>query len=158
MLSSPVLAPPRTDWYSDPERKPHMPPLKDSPHDVVITIEELKTLVKRSLVVGMGALVSIGLHFQSSLLDVQKKNNAQDLLIQQQGLQADYVKDQLNRMQTFIDNSQRNQSDILLQLNALGSKTASTEEVTRATQSHVETLSEYLRNNSKINTEHDKLK
>jgi hypothetical protein len=155
MLSTPPVhrSPPRTDWYPDKEQKPTMAPLKDSPHDVVITIEELKTLLKRITVAGITAMVGIGLHFQSRLLDLDKHNNSQDLSIQQLSMQTDYIKDQLTRMQTFIDASQRNQSDIIVQLGNLRVNMATTEQISRETQSRLENLADYLRKNSKISGE-----
>jgi hypothetical protein len=154
MLSTYVVAkpPPRVGWYADPEQKPNMPPVKDSPHDVVIALEDLKRYAIWLSCGAVAAAIIIGANYQSRLVTLEKHDNSQDMTIQHLEQQAEYAKEQLARLQSFIDSSQRNQSDILVQLSSLRANAASTEEITRATQARVEVLADYLRKNSKMST------
>ncbi len=125
------------------------PPVKDTPHDVVLAVGDLKRFVAWTLAGFVSCAIAVGVHFQTRLVDIEKHDNKQDLALSQLTQGAQYSKDQLDHIQSAVELSQRNQSEILVQIAALRASGSATEEIARATQGRVERLADFLNRSSK---------
>ena len=145
-----------SDWYKRSTKMSNQPE-PNTPHDVILKVSDLKSfigwVVAGCVTTGITVLGIIGAHFQSRLVEIEKHDVRQDSSIQTLVQQSEYSKDQLIRIQNSVEASQRNQSEILVQLSALRANASATEEISRSTQKRVEVLADYLRKNSKITSD-----
>jgi len=146
----PQAEPIHYDWYPRSEIKMSNVSSKDTPHDVVLEVVDLKKFIGWIFTGSVAIAIGVGVHFQSRLVEIEKHDNRQDMELSTLSQQSDFTKDQLRIIQSSIESSQRNQSDILVQLSALRANASATEEISRSTQKRVEILADYLRKNSKL--------
>lgn len=142
------LAPPSSSWYSEASKMSNSP-VKDTPHDVVLAVTDLKKLIAWFSAGMVTAAIAALMHIQAQITDIQRHDGKQDISISQLTQGVQYSKDQLDHIQSAVELSQSNQSEILVQIAALRASGSATEEIARATQSRLERLADFLNRSTK---------
>lgn len=143
------LAPPNSSWYSEASKMSNSP-VKDTPHDVVLAVGDLK----KAFGWVVGILVTLLLirdgYNQTRMVKLEEHASRNDIALSAVSEKLGFYKEQLGSIQTSIEASQHNQSEIIVQLSAMRASGAATEEIARSTQSRVERLAEFISRSSKV--------
>jgi hypothetical protein len=157
MISAPPVhrTPPRTDWYPDLAESNDMPPTKDSPHDVILKLDDVKASI-RWLAGIVCALLSV-LYYHSSEENKDRKaeiraliehDSAQNTSIAEINLNLAHIKsqqDDAHQTTTVMQNAQQN---AMLQLTELRATTTSTSVNVEGIKGRLESVINYMRDSS----------
>lgn len=116
-----------------------------TPHDVVLAVSDLKRFAGWSFSILTTVLIGIGVHFNSRLVEVERKNATQDAAVSGLVKSAEFEKSNRERMEKLLESAQDGQQRILVQFAELRPKVSAIEEIARNTQIRLEAIADHLR-------------
>ena len=143
-----MTAPPSALWYPEVS-KMSKPDQTQTPHDVVLAVSDLKRFAGWSFSILTTVLIGIGVHFNSRLVEVERKNATQDAAVSGLVKSAEFEKSNRERIERLLETAQEGQRHILEQFSELRPKVSAIEEIARSTQGRLETIANYLRDTKK---------
>lgn len=125
------------------------PDQTQTPHDVVLAVSDLKRFAGWLFSILTTVLIGIGVHFNSRLIEVERKNALQDTAVSGLVKNAEFEKSNRERIERLLESAQAGQSSILAQFSELRPKVSAIEEIARSTQGRLEAIANYLRDSKK---------
>jgi hypothetical protein len=125
----------------------HEPPtLEEMNEKTILSLTDLKRFLGKILGGCFAAFLLAGQYFYTQLAANGAADAKRDMAIQ--GLQDEFrhTSETGKRLEKAIDDQRLVSSQMLLEMTKLAGKAASTEEIARSTQSRIEALTDYLRN------------
>ena len=141
-----IAAPPSALWYPEVS-KMSKPDQTQTPHDVVLAVSDLKRFSGILFSVLTTVLIGIGIHFNSRLVEAERKNALQDVAVSGLVQNAEFEKSNRERMEKLLESAQDGQQRILVQFAELRPKVSAIEEIARNTQIRLEAIADHLRAN-----------
>jgi len=143
-----IAAPPSALWYPEVS-KMSKPDQTQTPHDVVLAVSDLKRFAGWLFSILTTVLIGIGVHFNSRLIEVERKNALQDAAVSGLVKNAEFEKSNRERIEKLLESAQTGQNSILAQFSELRPKVSTIEEIARSTQGRLEAIANYLRDSKK---------
>ena len=141
------------------ELPPSLTDMRDIREDsqrTIVGIVDLKKIIGVCFGIGIALVGYLCQHYSGQLIKIASQlairveaDHAQDKKIQKLEDNLDEAKRSNDRAERSMENQQRVQSEMLLQMNTLSGKMAATEEISRATRDRVEALLDFVRKENK---------